>query len=187
MAATRPAVFLDRDGVLNRKMPEGDYVKRPEELEILPGAGRAIERLRAAGFVVLVVTNQRGVARGLMSPEDLFAVTETLWAGLAADGQAPDGQYACLHDKADRCGCRKPAPGMLLAAADERGLDLGRSWMVGDRESDIAAGVAAGCRTVLVGGDPGSGLRAEESAADGHARDLEEAAALILAERSASA
>ena len=169
---SRPAVFLDRDGVINCKAPEGDYVKTPAELELLPGVARAIADLREAGYLVLVVSNQRGVARGLMTEDDLEAVTAAMMGPLVAEGGAPDGVYYCIHGKEVGCPCRKPRPGLLLAAAEDRAVDLERSWMVGDRESDVVAGRAAGCRTILVGGAEGT--------ADVHADDLEEAVGRIL-------
>ena len=182
MTARRRAVFLDRDGVLNRKAPEGDYVKNPGELELLPGAGGAVARLRAAGLAVVVVSNQRGVARGLMDARDLAAVTEALVTRLESAGGAPDAFYYCTHDEHEGCPCRKPRPGLLLRAASEQDLELGASWMVGDRETDVLAGRAAGCRTVLVGGNPGRGLALEDSSADVLAADLRDAASRILAE-----
>jgi D-glycero-D-manno-heptose 1,7-bisphosphate phosphatase len=145
---TRRAVFLDRDGVLNRTgvkdgkpYPPGDV----SELEVLPGVEKALDSLRRAGFALVVVTNQPDVARGIQTIERLTAINNRLRSLLALDAL-----YVCCHDDRDRCECRKPAPGMLLAAAREFGVDLAASFMVGDRWRDIEAGRRAGCRTILV-------------------------------------
>ena len=144
----RPAVFLDRDGVVNealvrdgRPYPPGS----PDDVVIVPGMPEACARLRAAGFAVVVVTNQPDVARGRQSASGVAAINAVVRHEVALDGL-----YSCLHDNGDGCGCRKPAPGMLLAAADDLGLDLGRSFMVGDRWSDVDAGREAGCTTVYI-------------------------------------
>ena len=145
---TRRAVFLDRDGVLNRSVVrEGRPYPpaTPEEVEVLPGVPEAIGLLRAAGFALVVVTNQPDVARGTTRREVVEAINATVDEGLALD------QYrVCYHDDADGCDCRKPGPGLLTAAASELDLDLGSSFMVGDRWRDIDAGKRAGCRTVWI-------------------------------------
>lgn len=171
-AELRPAVFLDRDGVINRKAPEGDYVKSWAELDLLPGAARAVALLSGRGLPVFIVTNQRGVALGRMTEAALADITERLLAALADEGGLIAGVYACTHDTADGCECRKPRPGLILRAAAEHGVDLARSWMVGDRESDVKAGLAAGCRTILIGD--------AEGAAHFRAPDLLAAAELIV-------
>ncbi len=145
------AVLLDRDGTVNVKAPEGSYVTAPGQLALLPGAGAAVRRLRAAGVPVFVVTNQRGVARGLMSRDDLDAVHARL---LSLLDTGIDGIYACVHE-AGACDCRKPLPGLLHRVAREHpGVDLRRSAMVGDAASDVAAGAAAGCTTVRLAAVP---------------------------------
>src|SRR5581483_4794961 len=111
----RPAAFLDRDGVLNRRPPPHDYVRSAEALELLPGVAGAVDALRAAGFATVVVSNQRGLARGLLTPETLAAIERRL----AEAGVRIDAYYYCPHDLADGCDCRKPAPGLLLRAAAE--------------------------------------------------------------------
>jgi D-glycero-D-manno-heptose 1,7-bisphosphate phosphatase len=144
----RRAVFLDRDGVLIRS-----YVRKgiphppqtPAGVEILPGVPEALRDLRDAGFALLVVTNQPDVARGTQTRETVEQINKHLMDTLPLDGF-----YVCYHDTADGCTCRKPAPGMLLRAAGENGIDLASSFMVGDRGTDIAAGAAAGCRTILI-------------------------------------
>lgn len=139
----RPAVFLDRDGVLNRYLP-GAYVRTPDELELLPGVGAAVARLNAGGWPVVVISNQQGVGKGLMDAADLETVTRALRAGLAAQGGRIDAIYYCTHLSADACDCRKPRPGMLLAAARDLRLDLTRSVFVGDTAGDAKAARAAG-------------------------------------------
>ena len=144
----RPAVFLDRDGVINRAVVRNGRPHPPPDaarLEVLPGVPQALARLRATGFRLVVVTNQPDVARGTQTREGV----EQIHARLAAE--LPIDEFrVCYHDDLDRCDCRKPAPGLLLAAARDAGIDLRRSVIVGDRWRDISAGRSAGCRTVFV-------------------------------------
>lgn len=147
------ATFLDRDGVINRKAPEGEYVTCWEEMQFLPGVPEAITLLNRAGFRVIVVSNQRGVAKGLMTAAELEAIHRRMCQALAADGATIDAIYYCPHDTQPACDCRKPAPGMLIAAARTYELNLAASWMVGDSDTDEAAGRNAGCRTVLIAPD----------------------------------
>jgi len=144
------AVFLDRDGVINRKPPEGDYVTRWEDFHILPGAPEGIVQLKKAGFRVIVVTNQRCVAKGLLSVVELETMHQRMSELLARDGAALDAIYYCPHEMESHCECRKPAPGMLLDAARAHGIELPASWMIGDSDIDIEAGRSAGCRTALL-------------------------------------
>ncbi|MHB8285480.1 MAG: D-glycero-alpha-D-manno-heptose-1,7-bisphosphate 7-phosphatase [Caulobacteraceae bacterium] len=146
--ALRPAVFLDRDGVLNRivwRDGKPASPRLPEEFEIEPQAAAALEALQTAGYALFVVTNQPDIARGRMSQAALNAMHAHLSAALPVEAVS-----ACLHDDADACACRKPKPGQLLALAHRHGLDLSLSWMVGDQNRDIACGRAAGCSTVLL-------------------------------------
>jgi len=146
--------FLDRDGTLNVKAPEGEYVTRPEDLRLLPGAAEAVRRLNQAGVFVVLVTNQRGIARGLLSLDAYARVMSRLADDLAAGGAHLDAVYMCPH-KAASCGCRKPAPGLLLRAAREHpGIDLASAVTVGDAESDVLAGARAGTRTIRLSGQP---------------------------------
>lgn len=148
------AVFLDRDGVINRKAPKGEYVTRWEQMEFLPRVAQAISLLNEAGYKVIVVTNQRCVAKGLVSDAEIDALHRKMCGELLADGAAIDAVYYCPHESTPPCFCRKPAPGMLLSAAREHEIDLHESWMVGDSDIDIAAGKRAGCKTAqLVTGD----------------------------------
>ncbi len=174
---TQPAVFLDRDGVLNRAEVRNGIPHPPrslEDFELLAGAVGAVDRLRDAGFAVVIVTNQPDVARG----DQRRAVVESM-NEVVREVLEPDSIMVCYHDEADGCGCRKPAPGMLLAAAQELGLDLVRSFMVGDRWRDIDAGRRAGCQTVFV--DRGYEERQPE-APDEIVSDLTEAVDWILTE-----
>ncbi|MGB6545219.1 MAG: D-glycero-beta-D-manno-heptose 1,7-bisphosphate 7-phosphatase [Candidatus Acidiferrales bacterium] len=139
--------FLDRDGIINRKALKGDYITRWEDFHILPGVIEGITLLNQAGFSVVIVTNQRGIAKGLMTIADLETIHARMSDNLTRAGATIDGIYYCPHGKMPVCDCRKPAPGMLLQAARERDIDLAASWMIGDSDIDIEAGKNAGCRT----------------------------------------
>ena len=144
----RRAVFLDRDGVLNRALVREGKPYPPmsvSELELLPGVCEACQVLKLAGFVLIVITNQPDVARGTQRREIVEAINAALQA------QVPvDAVRVCYHDQADNCTCRKPQPGLLIQAADRWQLDLSHSWMVGDRWKDIEAGRRAGCKTAFI-------------------------------------
>jgi len=142
------AVFLDRDGVINRKPREGDYVTRWEDFHILPGVAEGIALLNRAAFLVIVVTNQRCIAKGLMSAAELEKMHERMTELLAKAGAIVDGTFYCPHEIEPACDCRKPAPGMLLNAARLHGIELSASWMIGDSDIDVEAGRNAGCKTV---------------------------------------
>lgn len=150
----KKAVFLDRDGTIN---VEKDYLVRPEEFEFIPGVPAAIARLKSAGFLVIVVTNQSGVARGYFDIDAVHRLHEHLQRQLAEVGTAIDGFYLCPHHpehgvgelKID-CDCRKGSPGMLLQAAVDYGIDLEHSYMIGDKLADVEAGKRAGCQPILV-------------------------------------
>ncbi len=144
----RRAVFLDRDGVINRAwVREGKPYPPPglAELEILPGVAQALTALREAGFLLIVVTNQPDVARGSMAREAVEEINDYLAAHLPIDEFR-----TCFHDSDDGCDCRKPLPGALLAAAAMHEIDLGKSYMVGDRWRDTEAGRRAGCKTIFI-------------------------------------
>jgi len=146
-------VFLDRDGVINRKMPEGQYVTGWEHFDLLPGVAEAIAALNRKGLRVLVVTNQRGIALGLYSEADVKHIHEQLELTLAESGAHVDGFYFCPHDKR-LCGCRKPGPGMFhQARADFPEITPETSAIVGDSLSDIEFGRNLGMRTVFIEGD----------------------------------
>jgi histidinol-phosphate phosphatase family protein len=144
------AVFLDRDGVINKRAPGDGYITCSQEFELLPGVTEAIALLNRAGFLVIVVTNQRGVARGLYSQSDLTQIHSKMKNDLAVAGAHLDAIYFCPHDREPPCDCRKPAPGMLLTAAAEHHIDLPNSWMIGDSDTDREAGCRAGCRTITI-------------------------------------
>jgi D-glycero-D-manno-heptose 1,7-bisphosphate phosphatase len=175
------AVLLDRDGTINVKAPEGDYITRPEQVELLPGAAAAIRALNRAGVPVVVVTNQRGIALGRMSEDDLSAVHARVRELLGDDGGARlDEIFHCPHDKGV-CACRKPGTLLLERARDHLGLaSLRRCLMVGDSLSDVLAGRAVGARSVLLGPGAarygaevaGSLLEAVDRALDGGAPRL---------------
>lgn len=149
-AESPSAVLLDRDGTINVKAPEGEYVTAPDGLELLPGAAGAIRALNHAGIPVAVVTNQRGIARGLMSERDLDAVHVRLRALLALEGARVDVVLHCPHERG-ACACRKPGTAMLERARRHFGLaSLEGAVMIGDADSDVLAGHAAGARTVLL-------------------------------------
>ena len=145
---TKRAIFLDRDGVINRAVVRDGKPYPPaslEEFELLPGVEVAAAALRAAGFVLVVATNQPDVRMGIQRREVVEAMHDYVQMELGVDGIK-----VCYHVDEDCCFCRKPKPGMLLEAAIEHNIDLRRSFMVGDRWRDIGAGYAAGCETVLV-------------------------------------
>lgn len=148
------AVFLDRDGTINRKAPDGEYITRPEEVEVLPGAAAAIRRLNEAGLTVIVATNQRGIALGRMSEADLEAVHAELEQQLEDAARARlDAIFHCPHD-VGTCDCRKPATGMFRQAQERYPwLDPRRSAMVGDGEDDVAAGRSLGMSSLRLGAD----------------------------------
>lgn len=141
-------VFLDRDGVINED--RDDYVKNLDELKVFPFTPEAIKKLNDAGFEVHVVSNQQGVAKGLIREEDLTAMESEISRQVeAAGGRIASFSY-CKHFASDKCSCRKPKAGMLLAAASKYNIDLKDSFMIGDNEKDVGAGKAAGCKTILV-------------------------------------
>lgn len=169
----RPAVFLDRDGVLNELVQRdgADVSPRdPGEFRLRPDAAAAVRELRSAGLPVLVVTNQPDIARGRMPVEALERMTAILKSALPVDDVA-----VCPHDDADACDCRKPNPGLLLDLASRWDVDLQRSYMIGDSWRDVGAGRAAGCRTILIAGADGS-----RSGADATVPDLRSAVAAVL-------
>ncbi len=150
----RPAIFLDRDGVL---IEDSHYLGSTDRVRLIPGAAEAVAALNRAGWPVVVVTNQSGVGRGLFSYESVGEVHDHIAGQLATFGAAVTAFYFCPHHPEAEvtayrveCDCRKPRPGMLLAAAGDLGLDPAASWMIGDRVSDLEAGAAVGARTVLV-------------------------------------
>ena len=173
-----PAVFLDRDGVINRALERDSKPYPPRslsEFEILPEVPAACAKLKQAGFLLIVVTNQPDVGRGTLKKE----IVEAIHAGMCR--QLPiDRVEVCYHpgQGASDCDCRKPKPGMLLRAAKELGIDLAQSWMVGDRWRDIDCGHAAGCRTIFIDRGYTEALKQQPNFL---AKNLLEAAEIILA------
>ncbi len=154
MTGIRRAVFLDRDGTIN---VEKDYLHKIEDFEFIPGVPEAIKRLKDAGFLIIVVSNQSGVARGYFDEHAVNRLHRHIQAELASYGTSIDAFYFCTHHPEQgvgeyrvACDCRKGAPGMLLQAAHEHNIDLHNSFMVGDKLADIEAGERAGCRSLLV-------------------------------------
>jgi D-glycero-D-manno-heptose 1,7-bisphosphate phosphatase len=176
----RAAVFLDRDGVI---CEEVDYLSDPDQLRLLPGAAEAIRQLNDAGVPTILVTNQSGIGRGYFTAEAVDAIHDRLRAELAAQGASLDAIQCCPHRPDEGCQCRKPRAGLLRRAAAEHGVELRASVMVGDKLSDLEAGRAAGCGTVLVltgyGGRERHGVTADDHVAD----DLRAAVEWILAQR----
>jgi lipopolysaccharide heptosyltransferase II len=181
-AALRPAIFLDRDGTLIEHEP---YLHDPARVRLMPGAAAALRQARSEGWLLVLVSNQSGVARGFYGHEAVARVHAALLDALAREGAVIDRCYYCPHhpDHTGPCACRKPAPGMLRQAAQELGIDLARSVMIGDAVEDICAGERAGCRAVLVrrGGDTGEHVPggSEIPAGTQIAGDLGEALSLL--------
>jgi D-glycero-D-manno-heptose 1,7-bisphosphate phosphatase len=154
LPARRGAAFLDRDGTINVKAPEGAYITAPEQARLLPGAAAAIRRLNDIGALVVVVTNQRGVSLGRMTEDGVQDVHARLAALLAAQaGAHVDAFFVCPHDDG-QCDCRKPHPGLLRAAVDQfPEIDVDASILIGDAPTDVAAGERFGVRSLLLGRD----------------------------------
>jgi D-glycero-D-manno-heptose 1,7-bisphosphate phosphatase len=188
----RPAVFLDRDGTMNQ---EAGYLSRLEDLILFPYTAEAIRRLKTRGYLVVVITNQGGIGRGLLTEEFVGLAHRHITEALAAAGASVDAFYYCPHHPLAvidalrvACDCRKPQPGLLRRAAADLGIDLPRSFVVGDRWHDIEAGRAVGARGILV--RSGYGAADEQNpkpgvTADAVVQDLAEAAAWILSQEPA--
>jgi D-sedoheptulose 7-phosphate isomerase len=176
-AELRPAVFLDRDGVLNRAVVrDGKPFPPPsdvEELELLPDVASSLRDLKAHGFSLFVITNQPDVARGTCTRESVEALHQTLASSLPIDDI-----FVCYHDDNDHCACRKPKPGLLFEAQRKHNIDLEGSFMVGDRWRDIDAGHSAGCKTILI--DYGYRERKSAQPPEATVRSLREAADWII-------
>ncbi|CAN5751417.1 HAD family hydrolase [soil metagenome] len=191
MPAPRPAVFLDKDGTIIEDVP---YSVDPHRMRLTVGAAEGLRQLHQAGYRLVVVSNQSGVARGFFAESALVAVRDRLGAMLADLGAPLDGFYCCPHHPsgvvpgyAIACDCRKPQPGLVQAACRDLGIDLARSWLIGDKLDDVEAGRRAGCRTVLIGSEDPASARNEPDnppppwrRPDHRASNLNEAARLIL-------
>ena len=178
----RAAVFLDRDGTINR---DPGYLSDPDGFELFPRSGEGMRLLAESGFTLVVVSNQSGIGRGLIAPSQLDEIHERMKSELRGEGVELEGIYYCPHHPGERCSCRKPSPLLVLSAAEKLGLDLASSYFVGDQASDILTGKNAGLRTVLV--TTGEGLKSQEESeelkADCVAKDLLAAARWIIADR----
>lgn len=179
----RPAVFLDRDGVVNVFPGPGKFVLSWDEFAFMPGVAEQIRRLREASYFLALITNQSGVGRGLMVLEDLHEIHAKMQTALGND--AVDAIYYCPHHPEAGCACRKPSPEMILRACEEHGLDAAASVVIGDSGRDMEMGRAAGCRTILCR----ENLPRREAMQDAHrpdqmARTLREAVDIVLADSS---
>lgn len=187
-----PAVFLDRDGTLNAAVRDArsgvsESPLQPDQVRLLPGAAEAVASLARAGFALVCVSNQPAAAKGTATLAQLLSVHERVLELLAQEGVRLHASRLCLHHPegtvaglAGPCDCRKPAPGMLLDAAGALELELRRSWMLGDTDSDVGAGRAVGCRTVLIAYPASAHKRFEGTAPDFFAADLTDAVAQLL-------
>jgi D-glycero-D-manno-heptose 1,7-bisphosphate phosphatase len=173
MPATRSAVFADRDGTV---IEDPGYLSDPAGVKLLPGAADALRALRDLGFRLVVVSNQSGIGRRLISDDEARAVHDRFMAELERHGVRLDDVRYCPHAPHEGCACRKPLPGLLVEAAEKLGVELSRSFMVGDKPSDVEAGRRAGCTTVLLGGN-GS----HDATPDYLARDWAEVSRVIRA------
>jgi D-glycero-D-manno-heptose 1,7-bisphosphate phosphatase len=191
-APGRPAAFLDRDGTLNEAVPDPDsgMPESPlsvDDVRLLPGAAAAAGRLADAGYALVCASNQPAAAKGKLAVEELLAVHERVLGLLAQQGVRIEISMLCLHhpdgvlgELSGPCPCRKPAPGMLLDAAAALELDLQSSWMLGDTDADVAAGHAAGARTVLIEYPRSAHKRSGGSTPELLASDIGDAAAQLL-------
>ena len=150
MAAARRAVFLDRDGTLNVRPAEHEYVTSLAAFTLLPGAIEGAVALARAGFLLAVVSNQRGLARGLVTEQTLRDIEAEIQSALAPHGVQITAFRYCPHELDANCECRKPRPGMILELAQTHGIDLASSWTIGDSPADVEAGRAAGTHTALI-------------------------------------
>jgi D-glycero-D-manno-heptose 1,7-bisphosphate phosphatase len=175
----RRAIFLDRDGTIN---VEVGYIRRREDIRLIPGSGAAIRALNRAGWIVIVITNQSGVSRGYLPADELEAAHERLIGLVRDEGGVIDAVYVCPHHPDDGCDCRKPEPALIERAIDRFGIDPAASWMVGDKQSDIQLARNAGCRSALVltGYGPATLGAIDPAAADLIAVDLATAVRHIL-------
>ncbi len=176
----RKAAFLDRDGTVTKSVAY--YITKPCQMELEDGAAEALRLLREHGYLIVIITNQAGVARGFLTEKDLDGIHDVMTQKLQAQGVKVDGIYYCPHHPEgylDRysgdCDCRKPKPGMLISAAKDLGIDLKSSVMIGDAERDVLCGKAAGCETYLVKTEP----LAAPTAADHRVDSILEAARMV--------
>ena len=149
MASARPCVFMDRDGVINKKAKPGEYIRTCQEFELIPAAAEWIRLFNSVGLLVIVVTNQRGVALGQIEPDELERIHEAMHRQLAQAGARVDDIFVCPHD-INSCSCRKPRPGMVQAASRKWNISIADSAMIGDSPSDLELALSCGLRFVPV-------------------------------------
>jgi D-glycero-D-manno-heptose 1,7-bisphosphate phosphatase len=157
----RPAIFIDRDGVINRHRPN-DYVLEWAQFDFIPGIIEGLRELYTLNLPMIVISNQAGVGNGLLDRSDLEDITARLQERLSASGVPLTAYYYCPHKRDEGCQCRKPKPGMLRSAAEDFNIDLRRSLFIGDSSTDIQAALAAGCRPILFGAGIRSGSASED-------------------------
>jgi D-glycero-D-manno-heptose 1,7-bisphosphate phosphatase len=150
--ARGPAIFIDRDGVINCLRP-GDYVLDWSQFVFVPGIREALKQLSSLGLPMIIISNQAAVGKGLLDPAGLEEITARMNEALLADGTSLAAAYYCTHKIEDDCPCRKPKPALLLSAAADFNIDLSRSIFIGDSDTDIQAARTAGCASVLFGSD----------------------------------
>lgn len=171
------AVFIDKDGTMIRDVP---YNVDPRYIRLTAKTGRALRRMKDAGYKLIVISNQSGIARSLFKERDLLAVNRRVQALLARYGVKVDAFYYCPHAPDDRCECRKPMPGMILRAAKDHAVNLRISWMIGDILNDVEAGNRAGCRTIHIdNGNETEWLKGDYRQPSYTVRDLAAAAEII--------
>jgi histidinol-phosphate phosphatase family protein len=147
MIKKNKAIFLDRDGVLNKN--RDDYVKSTKELEIFSNIGKEILKLKMKGFLIIVITNQSVINRKIITIQELEEIHLTIQKFLMKNNTSIDKFYFCPHRPDENCDCRKPKPGLILQAINEFSIDVSKSWMIGDSKTDIQAGEKAGCKTIF--------------------------------------
>lgn len=147
------AVFLDRDGVINKKPPEHDYVKNLQEFHLLPDVQAGLKFIKNKEYLAVIISNQRGIARGMVTTEVIEKIHNQLNEFLKQDGTSIDAFYWCGHDYKDKCTCRKPAPGLILKASRELHVDLRKSWFIGDSKQDQECAANAGVRFKMMSTD----------------------------------
>ncbi|RMF94500.1 MAG: HAD-IIIA family hydrolase [Candidatus Schekmanbacteria bacterium] len=176
-------VLTDRDGVINKNC-DGDYIKRWEDFEFLPGAIDALKRLAREGVMCAIISNQSGVGKNVMTKEELYEVDKRMHEELRKNGCVVEKTYYCIHRPEEGCSCRKPMPGLLLEACREMNVNPKEGFFIGDYYTDIEAGYSAGMRTILVRSGRGEKALLDKEewkvAPDFIADNLEEAVDIIL-------
>ncbi|MCK4946782.1 MAG: D-glycero-beta-D-manno-heptose 1,7-bisphosphate 7-phosphatase [Candidatus Aureabacteria bacterium] len=171
------AVFFDRDGTLN---PDPGYINEPNKFEFYKGAKEALKNIYDIGYKIFVITNQSGVGRGLVKEDVLEEIHQKLVRELEAEGVEVAGVYYCPHHPGEKCNCRKPSPEMVRIAVREHGIDVARSFFIGDKRSDIETGKRAGCKTILVKtGEEGDNSKVEDCYPDYVISNIEEAVEIL--------